>query len=414
MGELFERGEADMEGNGHQASESEVIAQSLVKGEAGQSELIEVAVVESIPGVAETGSGPKPGPQPKASSNQEGSDETLGSEQEPSPLEFADLVANGVRLAVGAIGLMLAAVADVLGQLVPGPEAAPAAGWGSEGAAGSGPEALAGSGPDAPAEADSGPAPLEILRLLPGAALGLGFQAGRRLAGTGRSINARVGPAASFVARRSILRRPMEALRHGLDAWDRLGGQERRDSERAARQLARAVIPQLVTAFLDQIDLDDIMARVDLDPIVRRLDFERIIKEQVDVNAIADGLDIGRILDRVDFNAIIAQRVDMESIVDRLDFDRIVDRLDLDGIVARVNVNSVVERVDLPGITKQVMDEIDMGEIIHQSTSSITTETIDALRSQGVNADRILSRVVDRLLLRKGERQTRLPAGDGS
>jgi hypothetical protein len=75
-----------------------------------------------------------------------------------------------------------------------------------------------------------------------------------------------------------------------------------------------------------------------------------------------------------------------------------------------VDVQAIIDQVDLPTMTKQVMDEVDIGEIIRESTGSITGETVDAIRYQGMNADRLVSRVVDRVLFRKGDREVAIPS----
>jgi hypothetical protein len=63
-------------------------------------------------------------------------------------------------------------------------------------------------------------------------------------------------------------------------------------------------------------------------------------------------------------------------------------------------------RADLPGLAEQVMNEVDIGEIIRESSSTMATETVDTLRVQGMRADRLLGRTVDRVLGRREERQT--------
>ena len=74
-----------------------------------------------------------------------------------------------------------------------------------------------------------------------------------------------------------------------------------------------------------------------------------------------------------------------------------------------MDLDAIVARVDLPGLTEQVIDEVDLGEIIRESSSTMATETVDALRAQGMRVDGLVSRVVDRILLRQGERQTGPP-----
>jgi hypothetical protein len=98
-----------------------------------------------------------------------------------------------------------------------------------------------------------------------------------------------------------------------------------------------------------------------------------------------------------------------------VDLDRITERIDVDAIVARVDVGAIVSRVDLPGLTEQVMDEVDVGEIIRESSGTMAAESVDALRDQGMRADHLVNRIVDRVLRRKDERRTDLagaePAG---
>jgi hypothetical protein len=74
-----------------------------------------------------------------------------------------------------------------------------------------------------------------------------------------------------------------------------------------------------------------------------------------------------------------------------------------------VDVDAVLARVDLPALTEQVIDEVDLGEIIRESSSTMASETVDALRVQGMRVDGLVSRVVDRILLREEPRQTGPP-----
>jgi hypothetical protein len=116
-------------------------------------------------------------------------------------------------------------------------------------------------------------------------------------------------------------------------------------------------------------------------------------------------VDVDRIVDRVDPNQIAA-RIDLDAIVERVDLDAIAARIDPDAIVGRVDLDAVLARIDLPGLTEQVIDEVDLGEIIRESSSTMASETVDALRVQGMRVDGLVSRIVDRILLRDGQRQT--------
>jgi hypothetical protein len=205
--------------------------------------------------------------------------------------------------------------------------------------------------------------PPGTLRLLPAAAFGLGLEAQRRALDAGAALGGRLFPPLRVVARpaAAVARVPLAAVwrRLDLDGWAARGLAEQRRNRLAAAVTARALVAAIAAAVLEAVDLDAVVGRVDLD-----------------------------------------------AIVDRLDLDRIAGRIDVDAIAARIDVDAVVAKVDLAGLTEQVLDEVDLGELIRESSGTMATETVDALRVQGMRADRVLSRVVDRLLQRKDERHT--------
>jgi hypothetical protein len=205
--------------------------------------------------------------------------------------------------------------------------------------------------------------PPGTLPLLSHAALGFGLEAQRRSLDAAAALGARLSPPLRVVARPAVAvaRVPLVAVwrRLDVDGWAARGLAEQRRNRQDAAVTARELVTVIAAAVLEQVDLNAVVARVDLD-----------------------------------------------RIVEHLDLDAIVDRLDLDQIAARIDVGAVVARIDLAGLTEQVMDEVDIGELIRESSGTMATETVDALRVQGMRADRLLSRVVDRILQRKGERRT--------
>jgi hypothetical protein len=197
---------------------------------------------------------------------------------------------------------------------------------------------------------------IDLPRLLAAAAFGLAMEAQRRSLG---AVVTRFGSPLRILARPAVgfARGSVAVARHhlDLDGWAARGLAEQRRAQEAAARAVRA----LVAAVLDEVDLDQIVARVDLD----------------------------RIVDRINLNQIAA-------------------RIDLNAIVARVDIDAILARVDLPALTEQVIDEVDLGEIIRESSSTMASETVDALRVQGMRVDGLVSRIVDRILLREGQRQT--------
>jgi hypothetical protein len=236
-------------------------------------------------------------------------------------------------------------------------------------------------------------------RLVVAAAFGLALEVQRR------SFDAAGAVAGRFAGPLQVLTRPAVAFARGsvavarhhldLDGWAARGLAEQRRARAAAVQGVRTLIAALVTAVLDEINLDEVVARVDLDRIVAR----------IDLNQIAARIDLDAIVERIDVGAIVEQ-VDVDAIAGRIDLDAVASRIDLDAIVARVDLDAIVSRVDLAGLTEQVIDEVDLGEIIRESSSTMATETVDALRVQGMRVDGLVSRIVDRILFRQGERQT--------
>ncbi|HTY71662.1 MAG TPA: hypothetical protein VMI11_04460 [Actinomycetes bacterium] len=112
------------------------------------------------------------------------------------------------------------------------------------------------------------------------------------------------------------------------------------------------------------------------------------------------------VLEQVDLDAIVAA-VDIEAVIRRLDLTSIVlEQVDLDAIVAHVDLDPIIARLDLPAIATQVIDEIDLPEIIRESTGSVASETMRGVRLQSIAGDEALGRAVDRLLLRRRQRHT--------
>ena len=64
-------------------------------------------------------------------------------------------------------------------------------------------------------------------------------------------------------------------------------------------------------------------------------------------------------------------------------------------------------------LARYVIQAIDLPELIRSSTASVTTETVRGVRDQGVDADRAVERLVDRLLLRRQGRHDGSPGVPG-
>ena len=298
---------------------------------------------------------------------------------------------------------------------------------------------------------------LSGIPILAGAALGLTLESGRWALRTATSVANTARPWVSLALSPNIVRRRVDRTWATLRVWDERWQDGAPTNEAAATAFVKGLVPEVVDAVLDQldltelvlervdldrvaehldvdavvervdleraigrIDLDEIVARidvgriidrVDLDGVVDRVDIERII-ERVDLRAIVDRLPLDEIVARIDVDEIVARvdldrvldRVDIERIVDRVDLNKIAERIDVDAVAARMDLDAVVARMDLVGIARYVIDELDLPEIIRGSTGTMATETVEGIRIQGMSADRLVSRLVDRALHRRGER----------
>jgi hypothetical protein len=238
--------------------------------------------------------------------------------------------------------------------------------------------------------ADVPPAAPAAIGLLAGAALGFGLELGRWVADTTAEAAKIASPFFSFAASPRVVRSGTSAARDRLGALNVAWQQERPLTEAATAAFATALVPEIAGAVLDQLDLTDL--------VIERVDFERVI----------DAVDMDEIVSRIPIEDIV-RRLDVEAVVERVDIQQVVDRVNLDEVASRLDLEAIIARIDIAGIASEVIDEIDLSEIIRESSGALAGETVEGLRVQGMNADRIVSRVVDRVLLRRGRRDLDAP-----
>lgn len=127
------------------------------------------------------------------------------------------------------------------------------------------------------------------------------------------------------------------------------------------------------------------------------------------VPAIADA-----IIERIDINKIVLDQVDLNLIVNRaldtLDLTQLViDRVDIDAIVGEADIDAVIDRVPIIPLANYVIDEIDLPAIIRSSTGGIAGDAVKAVRVQSAGADQLVSRLADKMLLRRRQRKVDAP-----
>ena len=125
------------------------------------------------------------------------------------------------------------------------------------------------------------------------------------------------------------------------------------------------------------------------------------------------------IIERIDLTDVVINQVDLNRIVtsalDSMDLTQLViDRVDVNAIVAEVDIEAVIDRVPIIPLADYVIDEIDLPQIIRDSTSGIAGDAVNGLRRQSVGADALISRVADRIVLRRKARKVDAPGDPNS
>jgi uncharacterized protein YjbI with pentapeptide repeats len=192
---------------------------------------------------------------------------------------------------------------------------------------------------------------------------------------------------------------------------------ENTDLDRAVNDaLGRLDVDEVAARLLDQLDLTRlVLDRVDMGQVVAgaldRLDLTSIVVDQVDLGGV-----IAAALQQVDLTQVVVDQVDLGGVIaaalQQVDLTQVVvDQVDLGGVIAaalqQVDLTQVVmQQVDLLGVAEYVVEGIDLPDIIRDSTGSVASEAVVGLRLQGVDADVVVGRVVDRMLRRHRERRS--------
>jgi hypothetical protein len=102
-----------------------------------------------------------------------------------------------------------------------------------------------------------------------------------------------------------FVQEPLRQAGERLGALDARWREQRPRDEEAAASLLRLMVPQVVDAALDQIDLNELVAeRIELDQVIDRLDLDRAIA-RLNIDAIVSRIDLDRIVERIDVRAIV-------------------------------------------------------------------------------------------------------------
>jgi hypothetical protein len=228
-----------------------------------------------------------------------------------------------------------------------------------------------------------------LLREVARAATGMAIVAEERAVGVAEAVELTAQRAVEVGTQVPIVRDALVGISSFLGRWS-----SRADIEQARRRAETTdffarMIPAVVDAVIERIDVGAIVQRVPLAEIVGAIDLDALL-DQVDLNEVLAHVDVGRLLDRIDVEGV-------------------VDRVDADALVQRVDVSALLARVDMVGIVGEVLDEIDIGAIVRESTGSITGDAVDGARVTAMRIDTFVGRVADRVLLRGANDRSGLP-----
>ncbi|HEY3722541.1 MAG TPA: hypothetical protein VGN59_04175 [Acidimicrobiia bacterium] len=283
---------------------------------------------------------------------------------EPPVLGLTGFLRRASDLGLGAASIATTAAVDAIERFVPGE-------------------------PADPEDEVSAPG---LVRLVPGALMGAGLVAQRRMLDVSARVERGLAGVAASLARAPIVGGPVRATEGYLERWSDAGEVEQARNRALVTEFVRRLAPELATAVVAQLDMNSLMGQLPIDAVVATVDIDAL-------------------LDRVNVEGII-DRVDVEKIIDRVDVEKIIDRVDVNAIVGRVDVQGIMGRVDIAPMAQEIIAEVDIGAIVRQSTGSITGDAVDGGRVTAMRLDGFVDRVTDRILLRRKTRNLVVPGYD--
>ncbi|MGZ4800637.1 MAG: hypothetical protein ACXVL8_17755 [Acidimicrobiia bacterium] len=219
-----------------------------------------------------------------------------------------------------------------------------------------------------------------VVRLVPGALMGAGLVAQRRMLDVSARVERGVVEIAGALARTPFVGAPVRATEGYLERWSDLGEAEQARNRALVAEFVRRLAPELATAVIAQLDMDTLMSQLPIDAIVA----------SVDIDALLDN-------------------VNVEGIIERVDVERIIERVDVNAIVGRVDVQAIMGSVDIAPMAQDIIATVDIGAIVRQSTGSITGDAIDGGRLTAMRLDGFIDRIADRILFRHKPRNLVVP-----
>jgi hypothetical protein len=221
---------------------------------------------------------------------------------------------------------------------------------------------------------------VETAEVLAIGAVAIGAEIARRVFAAAAWAASQAEHGATAVISRRPLRRPVERLTDAAEPWDERARKAVGDGSQVATDRGLDLAAEIATRIVDRLDIDAIVDRVDIERVLARVDLNEVAG-RLDVNAVAARIDLDRLIGRLDLPAIT------QSVIDQLDLTAMAE--------------GVLDQLDLTAIAERVINELELSELIRESTGTVTVDAVDALRSGGMQADRLVSRVIGRILMRR-------------
>jgi hypothetical protein len=219
------------------------------------------------------------------------------------PLPFTNAIGSLTRMGLGAVGMVVSTFSEATGRIVPADQTSVA-----------------------PHENGQRTPSAGILRLVPGALLGAGFEAERRLLDASAAVETR------FIRTSAALSRRMpggtrSALERSLVQLGERGRAEQARNEVLMGEFVRRLAPELAEAIVVRLPLEEIVSRVDMATLTKRLlesiDLAGIVREST-ATVGSEVVDSGRT------QAMGADSF-VERLVDKMLLRREPRQLDVDG-----------------------------------------------------------------------------------
>jgi hypothetical protein len=218
------------------------------------------------------------------------------------PLPLTNAIGSVTRMGLGAVGMVVSTFTEATARIAPANHVVVESGA-------------------RPSVASGG-----ILRLVPGALLGAGFEAERRILNASAGLETRVIRASEVLSRR-IPGAPRSAVERSLVRWSERGRAEQARNELLMGEFVRRLAPELAEAIVVRLPLEEIVSRVDMATLTKRLlesiDLAGIVREST-ATVGSEVLDSGRT------QAMGADSL-VERVVDRMLFRREPRNLEVDG-----------------------------------------------------------------------------------